>query len=81
MTDSFPYLKLTQQLRFKKPSPFLFLQEIGDLEFQDALDEVKKAQKPEASIRTHCKQVQKTPLFAPFIHKNEHFTKTGSEQT
>jgi hypothetical protein len=51
VTDSFPYLKLTQQLRFKKPSPFLFLQEIGDLEFQDALDEVKKAQKPEASVR------------------------------
>jgi hypothetical protein len=44
-------LKLTQQLRFKKPSPFLFLQEIGALEFQDALDEVKKAQKPEASVR------------------------------
>jgi hypothetical protein len=22
--------------------------------------------------------VQKTPLFAPFIYKNEHFTKTGS---
>jgi hypothetical protein len=25
--------------------------------------------------------VRKTPLFAPFIFKNEHFTKTGSGQT
>jgi WD40 repeat protein len=26
-------------------------------------------------------QVRKTPLFAPFIYKNEHFAKTGSGQT
>jgi hypothetical protein len=26
-------------------------------------------------------QVRKTPLFAPFTLKNDHFTKTGSEQT
>ena len=25
--------------------------------------------------------VQKTPLFEPFIYKNDHFTKTGSGQT
>jgi hypothetical protein len=25
--------------------------------------------------------VRKTPLFAPFVYKNEHFTKTGSGQT
>jgi hypothetical protein len=25
--------------------------------------------------------VRKTPLFAPFIYKNDHFTKTGSGQT
>ena len=25
--------------------------------------------------------VRKTPLFEPFIYKNEHFTKTGSGQT
>jgi len=26
-------------------------------------------------------KVRKTPLFAPFIYKNDHFTKTGSGQT
>jgi hypothetical protein len=26
-------------------------------------------------------QVRKTPLFAPFIYKNEHFAKTGAGQT
>eukprot|EP01046_Picozoa_sp_COSAG06_P049710 COSAG06_NODE_7710_length_2403_cov_93.648003_3_plen_69_part_00 len=25
--------------------------------------------------------VRKTPLFEPFIYKNDHFTKTGSGQT
>jgi hypothetical protein len=25
--------------------------------------------------------VRKTPLFAPFVYKNDHFTKTGSGQT
>jgi hypothetical protein len=25
--------------------------------------------------------VRKTPLFAPFMYKNDHFTKTGSGQT
>jgi hypothetical protein len=29
----------------------------------------------------NCYWVRKTPLFAPFIYKNEHFTKTGSGQT
>jgi hypothetical protein len=31
--------------------------------------------------RQHDTFNPKTPLFEPFIHKNEHFTKTGSGQT
>jgi hypothetical protein len=31
-------------------------------------------------LRIH-RPVRKTPLFEPFIYKNDHFTKTGSGQT
>jgi hypothetical protein len=31
--------------------------------------------------RSKLMLVRKTPLFAPFMYKNEHFTKTGSGQT
>jgi hypothetical protein len=27
------------------------------------------------------REVRKTPLFAPFVYKNDRFTKTGSGQT
>ena len=33
------------------------------------------------ATRSSASRVRKTPLFAPFIYKNDHFTKTGSGQT
>jgi hypothetical protein len=33
------------------------------------------------SLRNISRAVRKTPLFAPFYTKNDHFTKTGSGQT
>jgi hypothetical protein len=35
---------------------------------------------PKAASKMLAK-VRKTPLFAPFIYENDHFTKTGSGQT